>query len=291
MSQKDVKKIVFCSLDEYKTMEKETGAEYIIDATDISEAIHNSEGVEAEHPNGNSASDPNQKPDFIWAPIYYKEFPIRGSKNEDKYSIIFNGVMTYWDKFGEDKSITLKDDLIDYDNLVIEKVWSGNSNYSFFKIHFKYKNDEYPSIKKYDNSKNLWDYPIDFSTDLSYKIMSPNDTSEIKDLEINKKNHWENSYIREKIPDQEYNFKYIQTISSNYFGIPRTNSETIPEQYMDSFNEFKTRQINFLKSFNNKFFIKNYEENANNSAILEIGDIPFNLAPGAKIDFKKLIRS
>ena len=100
--------------------------------------------------------------------------------------------------------------------------------------------------------------------------MSPNDTFDIKNLEINKKNHWENSYIREKIPDQEYNF---------------------PEQYMDSFNEFKTRQINFLKSFNNKFFIRSYKENTNDSAILEIGNIPFNLAPGAKIDFKKLTRS
>ena len=77
MSQKDVKKIVFCFLDEYKTMEKETGAEYIIDAADISEAINNSESMETDtHASAAVPVDPNQYPDHIWMPEFYINYKI-----------------------------------------------------------------------------------------------------------------------------------------------------------------------------------------------------------------------
>lgn len=125
MSQDKVNKIVFCSLDEYKTLNKEENTGYIIDAKDVSEAITNSDAIESGgHSSEGHSVDLNQEPDFIWLPHLYKKFDLQNVKepasleyetnNPSKLGyakpVIFQGTL-------KNKQVQLLDNVINYDAL------------------------------------------------------------------------------------------------------------------------------------------------------------------------------
>lgn len=106
MSQKEVKKIVFCSLEEYKVMEKEVNSEYIIDAADLTEAISNPAEPQVEH-------------DFIKLPEFYIEYKIENLPEEVHFEYVSN-MFSQELKFPSglnNKEFILDNSYFDFDNV------------------------------------------------------------------------------------------------------------------------------------------------------------------------------
>lgn len=314
MSQDKVNKIVFCSLDEYKTLSKEENTGYIIDAKDVSEAITNSDTIESGgHVSTAHPVDPNQEPDFIWLPHLYKKFDLQNVKEPasleyetNNPSRIGYATPAHFQGTLKNKQIQLLDNVINYDtltevnignisidkfnNLSVLRIPLNKENLPFF---FKGNTQEkiFPVLSTLSESTSSSEFPIPFvyysvgeSSSFSF---SPNDRDYYFSNPIynstDKISEW-SFYL-----DEERNC-YIQ---SSFIETKEIKEMQDGPEKEAAKKERKTQLIEKLKNQNNLFYFcgvdyfqfSNIQEppDAENFNWFNIGDL--------KVRFKKLHRS
>ena len=303
MSQKDVKKFVFCSLDEYKTMEKETGAEYIIDAADISEAITNSESTEPSNP---SVSE--EEPSYIWQPYILKEFQVqnvaepasfayKGDTPDDLYRsrpLIFNGTL-------KTNQLKLLNGTIDYNSMILEKVNVPDSSYSWVKneylvLRVPLDKSKVPFFNKPDGPRfYIWlsSYYSSYSSSAYYNYSVGNNSSS----RYNQKTFYDRNEIYQSddpgwciCSDDQENL-YLQ---SSRVDIQKIKDMQEGPEKESAIEDQKRKLFQFLQDQNNIFYfggIQTFEFNS----IYQIGpgeEFNWQSPPdGFKIRFRKLMRT
>lgn len=314
MSQDKINKIVFCSLDEYKTLNKEENTGYIIDAKDVSEAITNSDTIESGgHSSEGHSVDPNQEPDFIWLPHFYKKFDLQNVKEPASLEyetndlsklgyakpVIFQGTL-------KNKQIQLLDNVINYDaltevnignisidkfnNLSVLRIPLNKENLPFF---FKGNTQEkiFPVLSTLSESTSSSEFPIPFVYysvgESSSFYFSANDRHYYLGNPIynftDKTSEW-SFYL-----DEERNY-YIQ---SSFVETKEIKEMQDGPEKEAAKKERKTKLIEKLKNQNNLFYFcgvdyfqfSNIQEPPDENTFnwFNIGDL--------KIRFKKLHRS
>lgn len=261
MSQKDVKKIVFCFLDEYKTMEKETGAEYIIDAADISEAINNSESMETDtHASAAVPVDPNQYPDHIWMPEFYINYKIENLSEDisiEYVSNLFTKEIKIAPNLGQ-KELILDNSFFDFDNI------------RYNPIHIPTPVGQDP-ILSYHNliipiKENKLPYILTQGKKISILYKTPE----------NSKLDYPDIYSNEEYLDPETKFEFSSNgFATNIFAIKRDphnayRDETLHEDKKEAFEKYKQKQIEYFKNSEKRVSL----DLSNISRDLEYGPAP-----------------
>lgn len=262
MSEKDVKKIAFCSLDEYKTIQKEEGTEYIIDAADISEAITNSDAIDP----GHTAESHPLKEEVYKIPVFVKRIFV--NKEHDN-------------EFAEDFIV----DVYKINDKYFQKIISSNIYYipinQFSQYYNYYHNNQNLDLDQfYDSNNNIEHIAEEFTyQDKKFYfhcfkfIHHPGFESSIDNNSYNLKNNFFLSTIsyfdQENLYEEIYNrnFNNLSTYFSNeildtdpflvllqndgytnYF-IVEADSKEIPEKYQEQFRAYKQKiKDHFLES-------------------------------------------
>lgn len=314
MSQDKVNKIVFCSLDEYKTLNKEENTGYIIDAKDVSEAITNSDTIESGgHSSEGHSVDPNQEPDFIWLPHLYKKFDLQNVKEPASLEYetsnparINYAKPAYFQGTLKNKQIQLLDNIINYDALT--EVNIGNVSIDEFnnlsvlriplnkeKLPFFFKNNTqekvFPILSSLSESTSSSEFPTPF---VYYYIGESSSLA----ASFTAQEYYENNPIY-KSTDKTSEWSFYVDEEKNYY-IQSYFIETKEIKEMQdgpekeaAKKERKTKLIEKLKNQNNLFYFCGVDY-FQLSIIQETSDAEdFNwFNPGdLKIRFKKLHRS
>lgn len=233
MSQKDVKKIVFCSLNKYKAMEKETGSEYIIDAADITEAITNS----TEAPANNS-----QESDFIKFPEFYIKYKIENLPEEiyvEYISNLFSKEVKITPNIGE-KELVLDNSFFDFDNI------------RYNSIHVLVPIGQDPVLSYHNLIIPIKENKLPYIFSQGKKISIAYKTPE------NSKLDYPGVFSNEEQLDPETKFELgSDGFVTNIFAIKRDphnayQDETLHEDKKEAFEKYKQKQIEYFKNAEKK---------------------------------------
>lgn len=263
MSEKDVKKIAFCSLDEYKTIQKEEGTEYIIDAADISEAITNSDAIDP----GHTAESHTPKEEVYKYPAFVKRFLVSKESDEEGASYFCVDVHK---TFGGYKQELISDNyfhlreihfpayknkassVLDFFNKsyvehIVKTVTSYDKKYyiHYFKIIHDYT---FKSPGLY-----VYGYKSQYNVYLCTSLDIPSDYIKIYESH---NNNLENINIY----NEELNLQPYIYLDNNKDGctqpfIIEANSEEIPEHYREKFEEYKHKIMDYFYESKLKFYV------------------------------------
>lgn len=262
MSEKDVKKIAFCSLDEYKTIQKEEGTEYIIDAADISEAITNSDAIDP----GHSPESHTPKEEVYKIPVFVKrifvnkehdnelaeDFIVDVYKINDKYFqkivssdiyyIPINQFNQYYDYYRDNQNSDL-DQFYDSNNN-IEHI-AEEFTYQDKKFYFHcFKFIHHPGFESSINN-NSYHFENNFILSTISYFDQIKLYKEIYDRNFNNLS----TYFSNEIVDTDPFLVLLQNDAyTNYF-IVEADSKEIPEKYQEQFRTYKQKiKDHFLES-------------------------------------------
>lgn len=305
MSKKDVKKIVFCSLDEYKATAKEENTEYIIDAKDISEAITNSESMDSDtHTSADAPVDPNQEPDHIWMPEFYINYKIENLPEDisiEYLSNLFEKKVNLGANLNQ-KEFILDNNYFDFDNIRYNSIHISapvgmEPRLSYHNLIIPIKEGKLPYILSQGKKISI-DYKMLSDIQLDY----PDINSEEEHL------------------DPATKFKLTRDgFVTNIFAIKRSDSydETLHEDKKEAFEQYKQKQLEYFKIAEKKVSLDlsnissllengpyveappfDYSGNSfsastinSNSYVNPFEGIPFNKRNEVKVRFRKISRS
>lgn len=305
MSQKDVKKIVFCSLDEYKATAKEENTEYIIDAKDISEAITNSESMDSDtHTSAAAPVDPNQEPDHIWMPEFYINYKIENLPEDISVEYVSN-LFTKETKItpnARQKELILDNSFFDFDNI------------RYNPIHIPTPIGQDP-ILSYHNliipiKENKLPYILTQGKKISILYKTPE----------NSKLDYPDIYSNEEHLDPETKFELSSNgFATNIFAIKRDphnayQDETLHEDKKEAFEKYKQKQIEYFKNSEKRIslnldnisrdleygpapsfdYSSDYSTESSHDSTPYVNPfegIPFNKREEVKVRFRKISRS
>lgn len=304
MSQKDVKKIVFCSLDEYKRMGKEAGAEYIIDAADISEAITNSDSMETDSHTSAPSIDSNREPDHIYMPEFYINYKIENFSEEIYIEYISN-------LFTKEIKITPN---VDQKELILDNSFFDFDNIRYNPIHI-------PTSVGQDPVLSYHNLVIPIKEDKQPYILSQGKKISIPyKIPENSKLDYPDIYSNEEHLDPETKFELGSNgFITNIFAIKRDpnnayQDETLHEDKKEAFEKYKQKQIEYFKSAEKRISLDldnisrdleygpapsfdyssaSSAENSHDSTpyVNPFEGIPFNKREEVKVRFRKISRS
>lgn len=253
MSEKDVKKIAFCSLDEYKTIQKEEGTEYIIDAADISEAITNSDAIDP----GHTAENHPPKEEVYKFPVFVRRFFVQKESDEEGASYFcidvhktFGG---YKQELKSDNYFYLEKSHfsnIDFStNVHVEHIVKTATSYGkkYYIHYFKMT----PHSGAESLAFTMQNYKSKYNIYLSTSLNVPSDYIKIYE-----------SYNLDNISiyNEELDLEPYIYLDNNKYGytqpfIIEATSEEIPEQYREKFEEYKHKLIDHFNQSKMKFYV------------------------------------
>lgn len=276
MSEKMLKKIAFCSLDEYKTIQKEEGTEYIIDAADISEAITNSDAIDPGH---SSESHPT-KEDTYKIPVFVKRIYFEKEQDEPDAEPFIVDIYKFNNKYyqqlisSNDESFyinkshfSIYNDTSIYETKNIDEFFSGYNEVSHGikevlfndkKLFFHYFKIAYhPGLESAFVSNS-----IDNRTKKNFSLctnftIDNNILNLYEDISKNKFDNLSYHLNGEELDTDPFIFISSNESSglTNYF-VVEADSEEIPEKYQEQFKNYKQKILNHFYASKMKFYIK-----------------------------------